>query len=60
MTAILTSYRLYNKKQDAGNYEKRYPSDPEAFIRPEFRGVDPDHPREKKREGFYRRRFYDG
>ena len=57
---LYSHIRLYNKKQDAGVYERRYPLDPEAFIHPDFRGVDPKHPREKEREGFYRRRFYDG
>ena len=51
--------RLYNQKQEAGNYETRYPLDPIEFINPDFRGVNPHHPRERKREGFYQRRFYD-
>ena len=51
--------RLYNQKADVGCYEKRYPIEPEKYIDFDFRGVNPYHPREKKREGFYQRRFYD-
>ena len=51
--------RLYNQKADVGSYEKRYPIEPEKYIDFDFRGVNPYHPLEKKREGFYQRRFYD-